>query len=805
MNELILDCGYALRQLRRTPSFALTAVLTLLLTVGLAATVFSVFDALLIKPLPFSEPDRIVVLEPRSPSGYTQPASWPEYRFWRENDRSFTALAGYSTQTMNLRGPQGPAAIHAVHTTDNFFAALGVQPLLGRTFLPKEDQPGQNDVAVLSYALWQRSFGGRRDVIGSKVDLDGLPMTVIGVMPAGFRFPLQFADAAFAPFRGSAEDRASESHFMRTIARLRPGVSLPVAEAEMTRVLAAYGRIKPDSQGRRMRLETISASMLGHARGMLRGLVLAVLAVLALGCVNIAGLMLVRGLRREREFALRSALGASRGQMARQLFAEIAILAVAGTCGGALAAWALLVAIRTLLEASLDRGSDVALNAPVLAASLFAALLTLLVAGLLPARQLFRVAPAEALRSGSSGAGLSRTHQRWSAIFIASQMALAMVLLATSGLLLRSLATLRGTDLGFRADHLLIEDVNLSPGTIKGRDLIHTFYNPLLDRVSHLPGIESAAVINMLPVQDQGFNSDTQIVGKPPAPKDQEMLAEIRFVAPGYYRTTGTHLLRGRLLDDKLDTPASQPVIVVNRAFVTKFFAPGEDPLGQHIEDFGQAAIVGVVSNQRQDLYAPPLAEMDLPVSQLSLEYQTRFAQEMQLVVRTKVDPLTLAEPLRKVMQTLDPTLPFRPAETMSDIVGEVLVLERMESWLFGVFAALSVLLSALGLYGLIAQQVEAGRRDIGVRMAVGAQRWQVVSLVLNRVARVSLAGLATGLVLAFLLRRVIGSLLSIHTAHEAEFVALLAIGMELLALLACAAPARCAASVDPVQVLRAE
>jgi len=805
MQTLLADLRFALRQLRRSPGFTLTAVLTLSLTVGLAATVFSVFDALLIRPLPYGDPDQIVVLQPRSLAIEQQPASSPEYQFWRDNNRSFTALAGFSSQTMNLRGPQGPAAINAVHTTDNFFTALGVHALLGRTFLLNENARGRTDVTVLSYSLWQKNFGGKRDVLGSKVNLDGRPMTVVGVMPQGFRFPLQFPDAAFAPFRGSVDDLQNEDHWMRTLARLKPGISLASAEGDMTGVLAAYGRIHPDSQGRRMRLQTISENLLGQTDGLVKVLTLAVISVLTLGCVNVAGLMLVRGLRRERELALRAAMGASRGRLARQLLSEITLLAVAGTCGGGVAAWALLQAVRTLLAASLARGADVALNIPVLLTSLAAALITLLLAGLLPVRQLLAIAPADALRSGSSGAGASRTQQQLSAVFIATQMALAMVLLVTSGLLLRSLATLRGTDLGFRTDHLLVEDVNLSPGTIVGRDILRTFYEPLLERARAIPGVKSAAIINMLPVQDFGFNSDVQIVGKPPAPKDREVLAELRTITPDYHKTTGTRLLHGRLLDDKLDTATSQPVIVVNQAFVKKFFAPDENPLGQHIIDFNQALIIGVVSDQRQSLYQPSRAEMDVPASQLPIKYQAQYMQEMQLVVRTTVDPLTLAEPLRKIMQSLDPGLPFRPAQTMSDIVGEALVLERMEGWLFGTFAALAVLLAALGLYGLIAQRVEQGRRDIGIRMALGAQRWQVLLLWLRRVAAISLAGLAAGLVLSWALRKVIASVLIVRAPHELLFLALLVVAMELVALLASAAPALRAASVDPVEVLRAE
>ena len=549
MRGLIRDLGYALRQLRRSPSFALTAILTLSLTVGLAATVFSVFDALLVHPLPYGQPDRIVALTPRSPSGYTQPATSPEYKFWRENNQSFSALAGMSSQTMNLRGPQGPVAIHAVHSTDNLFAALGVQAMLGRTFLPNENARGRTDVAVLSYSLWQRSFNGRRDVVGTRVDLDGRPMTIIGVMPASFRYPLQWTDVAYAPFTVGQDDLSHEgNHWMNTLARLKPGVTLPMAEADMTRVLGAYARVYPGSKGRRMELVPLAKMVLGDTGGLVTMLTFSVLAVLALGCVNIAGLMLVRGLRRERELALRAAIGASRVQLARQLFAELALLAFGGTIGGGLTAWALLRSIQTLLAASLARGSEISLNTPVLLASLAAALVTLLLAGLLPARQLVSVAPAQALRSGGSASGTSQTHRRLGFLFIATQMALAMLLLLTSGLLLRALATLRTTDLGFRADHLLVEDVNISPGTIAGRDLLHGFYEPLLRQVQAIPGVSSAAIINMLPVASYGMNSDVQILGHPPSPPNQERLAELRFVSPGYFNTMGSRLLRGRLL-----------------------------------------------------------------------------------------------------------------------------------------------------------------------------------------------------------------------------------------------------------------
>ena len=334
--------------------------------------------------------------------------------------------------------------------------------------------------------------------------------------------------------------------------------------------------------------------------------------------------------------------------------------------------------------------------------------------------------------------------------------------------------------------------------------MAQSFYLPLLERVRAIPGVQSAALFNSLPPVSMGSNGDVEVEGQPPAPDGRTPIVEMRFGTADYPRTMGSRLLRGRLLDDTLDTEKSQPVVVVNERFVKRLFAPGEDPIGRHIKGDSKAEIVGVISDQRQSLFEPAAAEMDAPFAQMPEEWKAYFSS-MQLVLRTTVPPLTVAGPLRQAMRQLDPTLPFRPVQTMEDVVGEALVLQRMESWLFGVFAVLAVLLAAIGLYGLIAQQVEWGRRDIGVRMALGATRGAVVGLVLRGVARVSLAGLGAGLVLAWMLHRIIGSVLAARTAHEGLFVLALASGMELLALLACAAPARRAASVDPVEVLRAE
>ncbi len=803
-HRFVQNLSYALRQLRRAPGFTLTAVLTLSLTVGLAATVFSVFDALLVRPLPYGDQGRIVNNGTLASNDWHQPASLPELKFWREHNSTYAAMAGSTVSELNLLGPQGASVVHGVNATEDFFAALGVTPLLGRAFGPEDKAAGREDVTVLTYALWKKRFNGKKEVLGSKIDLDGRPTTVIGVMPAGFRWPLTQSETAYTPLtQEELKQNGPGFHWLPTFGRLKPGVSLGQAEADMNRVMAAYARVEPNGKGRHIHVTHLADALLGQTGSFVRVLALSVVAVLALGCVNIAGLMLVRGLRRERELALQVALGASRRQLAARLFAEIAVLALAGTVGGALAASGLLSAIRSLLIVSLARGAEVTLNVPILLASLAAALLTLGIAGMLPLRQLLAVAPAHALRAGGAGSGVNRGNRRLGSIFVASQMALAMVLLATGGLLLRTLGQLRNADFGFPTDHLLMEDVRPSPAAAAGRDMVASYYMPLLERVRQIPGVKSAALFNSLPPTSMGSNGDVEIAGKPPRSNGNQ-LVEMRFGSADYYRTMGSRLLRGRLMDDKLDTAASRPVIVVNETFAKKLFSPGEDPIGKHITRDAKPEIIGVVSDQRQSIFEKPAAEMDYPAAQIPPDWRD-FVQQFSLVLHTDVPPLTLAEPLRKVMQAFDPTLPFRPAQTMDDVIGEALVFQRMEGWLFGTFAALAVLLAVIGLYGLIAQQVEWGRRDIGIRMALGARRWGVVAMVLRGVARVSLAGLAAGLLLSFLLRRVIGSVLPVQASHGLVFVALLSAGMELVALLACAAPARRAASVDPIEVLRAE
>jgi len=806
MNAFLRDFHYSARQLRKNPGFAATAVMTLVLAIGVTAAVFSVLYATLIRPLPYAQPDKIFYLQAYSPQGYQQPASYPEYLDWRRENHVFSALAGWSSGRINFEGPAGPEALPSVATTDNFFDVFGVNPILGRTFAPGEDQPGKNDVAVLSYEIWRQDFGGQKDAIGKTVKLDGRPYTVIGVMPAGFRYPVSMRNAVYTPLnipKELAETR--HSHWLPAVGRLKDGVSRAQAQADMDTVLNNIGNAYPDiSKGRRMKLESLATHVVGNSASPLKVLTFAVLAVLLIGCVNIAGLLLARGVKREREVALRTAIGANRWRIARQMLTETLVIAVLGALGGTLLAYLLLDAIRKLLIGALAQGADVRLNIPVLLVSLALAVLTSLLAGLAPALRLSGIAPSLALKAGGS-AGSSRSQHRLRGMFIVTQVALAMVLLVTSGLLMRVLAGLRSTDLGFNPNHLIATEINLSQGTYHGRNVVTDLYNPLLERVQAIPGVTAAGVIQRLPIKSWGSNSDVQIVGHPPAPPNEEQLAEYRLVSPGYFPALGVALARGRLFDPAIDTPTSQQVAVVNEAFVKKFFAKGEDPVGKYIANDPNILIVGVVKNVRQDIYQPPLAEMDFPISQAPAAQSMDFLGHMELVVRTSVDPASVTSSLRQAFHAVDPGLPFETPETMHQVLSDVLIFERLESWLFGTFAALAMLLAIVGLYGLISHEVELSTRDIGVRLALGATRGNVLGTVYRRVGMMLAGGVVLGLAATMAVQKLIASVVQIHAEKDAMTIAGLVVLLIVAGLLAALLPARRAATVEPVKALRYE
>ena len=803
---MLQDLKYALRQLRKSPGFTLTAVLTLALGTGVTAAVFSVIYAVMIQPLPYDHPGRIVVPQTFSPQGYEQTASYPEYLDWRKQSRSFSALAAFRPyRRINLEGPSGPVSLRLTQGSDNLFDVFGVAPSLGRTFSPGEDQPGKNDVVVLSYEVWQQNFGGGKDVIGRVVRLDGLPYTVIGVMPAGFRYPISQRDAIYTPLHMIDLLRTSRGdHWLATVGRLRPGVTAAQAVADMDGVLDNIGRAFPDSKGRRVEMRPIAEDTIGDTRKPLQLLVFAVLAVLAIACVNLAGLLLARGVKREREVALRSAIGASRARLVRQMLTESLVLAAGGAALGGLIAVGLLQAIQMLLISALSRGADVHLNLPVLLATIVIAVVTSFLAGSIPAFRMSRVAPGLSLKAGGS-AGTGRGQHRLRASFIVIQVALAMILMVTAGLLLRLLSGLSNSDLGFETRGILAMDVNLPQGTYKDRDPRTAFYDPLLEKVRAIPGVQSAGVIQLLPIESWGWNSEITIKGQPPLPPNQQTLAEDRFVDPGYFQTMGIKLLRGRMIDPKIDIPTSPQVAVVNEAFVKKFFSNGEDPIGKQIKQDTPQTIVGVVSSVRQDIYQPPMAEIEYPVSELPVADARNLLASMHLVVRSTLPADALIPSLRHAFHEVDPTVPFIEPETMQEVIAEVLTLERLENWLFGSFAALALLLAAVGIYGLIAHEVELSTRDIGVRMALGASRTKVLELIYKRVGWMIAAGIGAGLLGTLAAKKLIAAVVEIKAASDAPIIAGLVVGVIAAGMIAAWFPARRASAIEPMTALRSE
>ncbi len=811
---ILQDVRYAMRQMRRAPGFAMTVVLTLALGVGVATAVFCVIDAVILRPLPFAHQDRIVAIDTHSRSGYQQPASWPGYQDERAQSHTFAALAGFINYfQFTVETPSdGPVLLDGVNGTDNFFQVFGVKPLLGRTYLPGEQEEGKNDIAVLSFDAWQKYFGGDKGIVGRTIKLNERAYTVIGVMPAGFRFPLNARDAIYTPMHLDQQwMHGRGNHWLQTMGLLKDGVTIQQAQADIQQVFSNMGKAYADTDaGRTVKLRPLAEEINQQTKGPLWTLLAAVLAVLAIGCVNVAGLLLARGVKREREMAMRTAIGAGRARLVRQVLTEGLMLALAGAALAAVLAWALLDAMRTFLMSALQRGAEIHLNWTVLLAGIAASVAVSLAASLYPALRMAGADPSRALKAGGNAAGTERSQHRLRAGFVITQVALTLVLLVVSGMLIRMVTRYQHADLGFDAAHILATHINLSPDRYKGRDPVADFYQPLFDRVSRIPGVKAVGVISTLPIENWGSNSDIHIAGQPPYPPNQEMLAEGRFVSTGYFDAFGIKLRSGRMLSAALDQPdnPSSPV-VVNERFVTKFKLTDANTPGQRIDDADQEShwtrIVGVTGNVRQDIYEPPLAERDWLIDSLPVKQRPEFLSGMSLVVRVDGDPMTIVSQVRAAIHEIDPTVPFKDAYTMSDVVSKTLVFERMESWLFGVFAGLALALALIGQYGLLSHEVEQGTRDIGVRMALGASRTQIMGMVLRRVSWMLGAGAAVGLVLTLLVQKTIDMVIYMDAGKEWGTMALTALVLIAAGLVAAMIPAGKAASIEPMQALRTE
>jgi predicted permease len=810
---MLKDLQYAWRQLRKSPGFSLTVILTLALSVGLSTAVFCVIDAVILRPLPFDHPERIIAVQSHSRSGYQQPASWPSFRDERAQVKTFSAFAAYSAYSkMTLETPQsGPVQIKMVHSTDNLFNVFGVQPLLGRTYLPGEEADGKNQVAVLGYETWQRYFAGDRNVLGRSIKLDGIAYTVIGVMPAGFRFPLSMESAIYIPrLIGQEEAGSRGNHWLQTVARLRDGVTMEQAQADLTQVFANLGKAYPDTdEGRTAKVRPLAEAILGQSKGPLWTLLGAVLVVLAIGCVNVAGLLLARGVRREREMAMRVAIGAGRMRLVRQVLTESLLLSLLGVLSSIVLAEALLHGLRVFLVSALSRGAEIHMNWTVLCVAIATSVAASLLASLYPALRMSGADPNRVLKAGGA-AGSSRSQHRIRAGFVIVQVSLTLVLLIVSSLLIHMVSRYRHADLGFDPARIMSTPINLTPTRYAGRDAQADFYTPLANRIRQIPGVRAVGAIGVLPIDSWGNNSEEHIAGQPPYPRGQERLAEIREVTAGYYDVFGITLHRGRWLSAALDGPENKaPSVVVNEAFVRKFIPDGIDPVAQRMDSADKPEqwprIVGVTSNVRQDIYEEPLAEVDLLIDSMPVKERIDALNGINLVIRYEGDPGAITPAVQQALHEVDPTVPFKTPTTMSEVIDTTLVMERMESLLFAIFASLALALALVGIYGLISHEVEQETREIGIRMALGAARERVLRMVLTRVAWMLTLGAAQGLALTWVVRRLIGVVIYVDPQKDYGFILASALAVVLSGLLVALIPGLRAAAIEPMQALRSE
>ena len=813
MTTLLQDVRFALRQLRKSPGFTVTAILTLALGIGATAAMFSVVDAVLLHPLPFNGVDRITRINMKAAANYEQPASWPEYQDIRRLASTFSVVAGVGNGGgVTLTQGKNAIYLHAVQGTDNFFQLFGVHPLLGRTFLPGEDQAGKNNVAVLSYSVWQQNFGGRKNVIGEFIHLDGLPYTVIGVMPAGFRFRFDTPDVIYTPLHLSADQIKSRGSFWLPVwGRLKPGVTVAQATADMNHVLNELGKQYPDhDKGKTAQVipivDVLHTNQTGHNdRPELWTLLAAVFAVLLIACTNVAGLLLARGIVRERELAVRTALGAGRRRIVTQMLTENVLLGIGGGIGGVILGEMLLIAMQQFLEKAFTLGGNAHMNFLVLAATFVVSLLASIAAGLVPAWRAAHIDPNHALKSGAN-TGTTRNQHQLRASFVVVQVALSLMLLVCSGLLLLGLREMLQTNVGFNPKNLLTLEVDIPSGDYKSTSFVQGLVQPLETRVQQIPGVTAVGSNDLLPVRQNGSNSDIALVGKPEDPIDKQRLTEMRFVTPGYFAAMQLPILKGRDFTSQ-DAAKTQQVAIVNDAWVKEFLNRNEDPLAQAFKGDagdGNTAIVGVARSGRQDLFDSATAEADFPLAQMPQEWLA-FIPQFYLFVRTSVPPASIIPQLRSALHEVAPNVAFRTPETMEQVLSDAVVTNRMLSWLFGLFAAIAALLTAIGIYGLLSQEVASRTRDIGVRMALGATRVGVAQLVLSRVGVLLIVGIGAGLTGVFLIRRILIAVLTVQFHQDIWAIVAIAVALGAIGLLSAVIPARRAASIDPMQALRSE
>lgn len=799
--DLGRDARFALRSLVRTPAFSIVAVLCLALGIGANAALFSVLNAVLLRPLPFIEPDRLVrIYETRGARGQGS-VSVPNFRDWQEQSTGFEQLAAWQDGSLNLQGNAEPERVRAVWATPNLFSLLRARPLAGRTFAAGTDGPSSAPIAVVSEDLWRTRFGADPALVGRTVRLDGVPHTILGVMPRSFDFPAGGETTeAWVLFRPTEQEAANRgSHFLAVVGRLKDGVSLEKATAQLVGVAARIEKEYPDQQtGRSVGVRPLREDLVGDVRPALLILFGAVAMVLLIACANMANLLLARAAVRRREVAVRLALGATRARLVRQFLVESLVLSLAGAAVGLLLARWGLAALTPLAESALPIFHEFPLDGRVFGFLLAIALLSGLAFGIVPALQSSRGDVRETLAEGGGKSTGSRRQQLFRSGLVVFEIAVSLVLLVGAGLLLRGFVALSGTEPGLKADHVLTAHLPLPAAQLPGAT--PRLFRPLLEEVRSIPGVRSAAVVSMLPIQNAWTNSGFMVEDRPPLLASQVPMAEIRTASPGFFQSLGIPLQRGRDFTEA-DGEKGPDVVIINATLARRHF-PGEDPVGRRLL-LGTTpfTIVGVVGDVRQaGLDLDPLAEIYFPYG-----FDNGMLGDAVLVLRTAVPPGSLADELRAAVRKIDPTLPLYDVLGMEEVISRSLASRRLNLWLLAIFAGMALVLAATGLYGVISYLVAQRTREIGVRMALGAQTWDVIGLVMRQAAGLTGAGIGVGLAGALAFTSVLQSLLYRVSARDPLTYAALAALLALVALIATWLPAWRASRLDPLLAIRRE
>jgi putative ABC transport system permease protein len=807
------DARYGARMLAKHKAFTAVAVITLALGIGANTAIFSVVNQLLLRPLPYRNADQIVMLWEVSPEGRHQnTTSRANYRAWKAQSSSFEQIAAFTDQRLNLTGAGDPEELSVQLATPDFFKVLGVEPILGRTFLPEDDGPGKEPVAVLSYSLWQRRFGGQTNIIGQPVTLNAVKFTIIGVMPPRFQFhikhrsgtgrPAELWSILPMPVGPGANERG---RFLSVVARLQSGVSSEQDAAELKTIHARLSEAVPEfNKNYSAEVLPLREQFFGNVRRLLWLMLGAVGFVLLIACANVANLLLSLATSREKEIALRAALGARRVRITRQLLTESLLLALLGSLFGLGFAWLGIKALVAISPSDLVSLQTVGLNVPVLLWTLGISLLTGIIFGLAPAVHISRLNLNDSLKEGgkSESAQASGSRRLRNALVV-SEIALAVVLLASAGLLVKSFVRLQQVDRGFNTDNILTMVVRLPDAKYSQDPQVVAFFGQALDRVRSLPGVRSAGIINFLPLYG-GLGSATgfKIAGQPEPPPGQGPSCDVRAADAGYFPTMGIPLLRGRNFSE-LEQKEARHVILINDALARKYFA-NEDPIGKRLDVamFDQpfwAEIVGVVGNVRYDSLideSPPAVYFPHP----DLTYSF-----MTLVIRTDGEPAAIAPAVQREIRSLDPNQPVSDVRTMDQVMSDWVARSRFNTLLLGLFAGLATLLSAVGIFGVMNYSVALRTRELGLRLAIGAQPRQVLLLVLRQGLMLTVTGVALGLAAAFALTRLLSGLLFGVAAVDVSTFATISLLLVIVSLLACYLPARRAMRIDPLQALRYE